>query len=119
MQIHVHTSNGMENKETLERWADAQIRHLLGHWVQELTRVEVHLSDESRDAKSAPDKRCALEARVPHHAPVAVSRHATTVDEALRGAADKLKRALDSMLGRRGDQRDRESIRKDTSAAIE
>jgi hypothetical protein len=44
---------------------------------------------------------------------VTVTQHAPSLDEAFRGAADKLKRALDSALGRHDKHRDRESIRKD------
>jgi hypothetical protein len=44
---------------------------------------------------------------------VAVHNHAPGLDEAFRGAEEKLKRALDSALGRQKDHRDRESIRRD------
>lgn len=113
MQIQVNTSNGIENKETLDKWADAEIRQCLSRFSEDVTRVEIHLSDENHDAKGAADKRCAMEARLAKHQPVAVTHHAPNMDEAFRGAADKLKRALDSTLGRLYGHRDRESIRKD------
>lgn len=118
MQIQVNTSNGIENKDTLERWADSEIRHSLSRFTGELTRVEIHFSDENHDTKGgARDKRCLMEARLPGRAPVAVTQHAENMDEAFRGACDKLKRALDSALGRFADHRDRESIRKDGGGA--
>ena len=43
-----------------------------------------------------------MEARLAHHQPLAVTQHAPGIDEAFRGAADKLKRLLDSKLGRAG-----------------
>ena len=119
MQVQVNTGNGVENKETLERWADGEIRQNLGRFVEDVTRVEIHLSDENHEKSGDSDKRCLMEARVAGHSPVAVSQHAGTIDEAFRGASDKLKRALDSALGKAHDRRDRESIRtKDGSTAV-
>jgi ribosome-associated translation inhibitor RaiA len=60
-----------------------------------------------------------MEARLAHHQPLAVTQHATTLDEAFRGAADKLKRLLDNTLGRLNNHRDRDSIRKDTGFIAE
>ena len=120
MQIQVNTGNGIENKETLERWADEEIKQTLSRFAADVTRVEVHLSDEKRDAGGGGgDKRCAMEARLAHHQPVTVTQHAPSVDEAFRGASEKLKRALDSALGRQGKHRDRESIRRDAGSAVD
>lgn len=113
MQIQINTSNGIENKDTLERWADAQIRQNLARFVDDVTRVEVHLSDEKHDKAGDGDKCCVMEARLAHHQPLAVTQYAASLDEAFRGASDKLKRMLDSTLGRLSQHRDRESIRKD------
>jgi hypothetical protein len=113
MQIQINTGNGIENKETLERWAQAELTESLSHFKDDLTRVEVHLSDENGDKSGASDKRCTMEARLTHHQPVAVTHHGATQDEAFRGANGKLKRLLDSTLGRLKDHRDHGSIRKD------
>jgi hypothetical protein len=60
-----------------------------------------------------------MEARLAHHQPLAVTQHATTLDEAFRGAADKLQRLLDNTLGRLNNPRARDSIRKDTGFIAE
>jgi len=119
MQIQVNTSNGIENKDTLERWADGELRQTLSRFMAEVTRVEVHLSDENHGASGAADKRCMMEARLANHQPLTVTQHAPTMDEAFRGASDKLKRALDSTLGRLYSHRNRESIRKDGDPVVE
>ncbi|WP_431275973.1 HPF/RaiA family ribosome-associated protein [Variovorax ureilyticus] len=111
MQIQVNTSNGVANKEALERWADGQIRQTLGRFADTVTRIEVHLSDENHDAKGGADKRCVMEARLAHHPPLAVTQHAASLDEAFRGASDKLKRSLDNAVSRLYNHRDRDSIR--------
>ena len=119
MQIQVNTSNGIENKDTLERWADTEIKQHLSRFDEDVTRVEVHLSDENHDKAGGGDKRCVMEARLAHHQPLAVTQHGNTLDEAFRGAADKLKRLLDSTLGRLNNHRDRDSIRKDAGFVAE
>ena len=60
-----------------------------------------------------------MEARLAHHQPVVVTQDAINMDLAFRGALDKLKRLLDSTLGRLTKHRDRESIRKDVGEAAE
>lgn len=112
MQIQVNTGNGIENKESLERWADSELRERVQHFTADITRIEVHLTN-GNDAKSGnADKRCTIEARLVHHQPVAVSHHGVTQDEAFRGATEKLRHSLDHTLGRQKNHRDRESVRK-------
>ena len=117
MQVQVNTSNGIENKETLDRWADKYLNESLTHFSQEITRVEVQLSDENSGKKGAADKRCMLEARLNGRAPLAASHHGETQDEAFRGATQKLIHMLEHNLGKldRHQHRDRETIRKDSS----
>jgi hypothetical protein len=112
MQIQVHTSNGIENKESLAHWANAELHSVLAHYKGDLSRVEVHLSNESA-SKAGGDTRCTMEARLLHHQPVAVSHHAPTQDAAFRGAGDKLKHALDNTLGRLRGHRDHASLARD------
>jgi hypothetical protein len=64
-------------------------------------KVEVHLSDENSHKKSGHnDKRCVLEARLEGLQPIAVTLQAATLDQAVDGAAEKLKNSLESALGR-------------------
>jgi len=118
MQVQVNTSNGIQNKETLDRWADEFLNESLARFRNEITRVEVQLADENSGKKGAADKRCMLEARLNGHEPVAVNHHGETQDEAFRGATQKLIRALEHTYGKldRHDHRSRETIRKDPSA---
>jgi len=116
MQVQVNTSNGLENKEALERWAGEYLNEALARFAQEITRVEAQLSDENKDRKGTADIRCMLEARLNGHDPVAVQHHAATQDLAFRGATEKLGRALEHALGKLDRQhRDRETIRRDPS----
>ena len=116
MHVQVNTSNGIDNKESLERWASDYLNGQLARFDQDLTAIEVQLTDENHgDKGGAVDKRCMLEARVTGHAPVAVTHFAPNQDLAMRGAAEKLARALEHKLGKldRREHRDRDTIRRD------
>ncbi|RYG07479.1 MAG: HPF/RaiA family ribosome-associated protein [Burkholderiales bacterium] len=119
MQVLVNTNHSIEGREALERWASTELNEGLARFKNDLTRVEVHLSDENSAAGGADDKRCLMEARLPNHAPLAVSNHASGIDEAFRGALTKLRHALDSTLGRQKNHRDRESIRHDADLGVD
>jgi hypothetical protein len=119
MQIQVNTSNGVENTESLERWAETYLNETFTRFSRDITRIDVQLSDENHSAKSGPaDKRCTLEARVTGREPVVAHNYADNQDEAIRGAARKLMHALDHSLGKLRDpkHRERETIRKDADA---
>ncbi|MGE4241124.1 HPF/RaiA family ribosome-associated protein [Ramlibacter sp.] len=120
MHVQVNTSNGIDNTETLEKWATDYLNDHFARFSQDITAIEVHLTDENHGTKGgADDKRCMLEARLTGHAPVAVTHHAANQDLAFRGAATKLSNALEHAFGkqdRAGDHRARETIRRETTA---
>jgi hypothetical protein len=118
MQVQVNCGDGLSSKETLERWATDYLNESLARFADELTRVEVQLSDDAHGKTSGQDMRCMLEARITGHAPVAVSHFAENMDEAMRGATRKLIHALDHKLGKldRHEHRSRDTIRKDPEA---
>ena len=100
MEIQTNTDNTIERHEPLTKHVETVVREVLGRFDQQITRVVVHLS-EGKDAKSAVgDHRCMMEARLHGHAPIVANDHAASLHQAIQGAADKLKRALVSALGR-------------------
>ncbi|MEV0946086.1 HPF/RaiA family ribosome-associated protein [Rhodococcus sp. NPDC049939] len=99
-----------ENDELVHR-TEAEIASVLERFSEQITRVEVHLSDENA-GKGGPDyKRCLLEARPAGQPPVAVTNHATTIEEAYVGAAHKLASRLNSRFGRLNENKGGTSIR--------
>ena len=115
MKVQVNTSNDVENKEALERWATEYINEHLGRFEEDITSIEVQLTDENHAGKGGVDKRCMLEARVAGRSPIAVTNFATDQNLAFRGAADKLAHALDHAIGKldRREHRVRDTIRRD------
>ena len=116
MKVQVNTSNDIDNKEALERWASEYLGEHLARFEQDLTSIEVQMSDENHSIKGGGvDKRCMMEARVTGRAPLAVTNFAPNQDLAFRGAAEKLSHALDHAFGKldRREHRERETIRRD------
>jgi len=116
MKVQVNTSNDIDNKESLERWASDYLNEQLARFEQDITSIEVQMTDENHGAKGGgADKRCMLEARVNGRAPVAVTNYANNQDLAFRGAAEKLSHALDHEFGKldRREHRLRDTIRRD------
>ena len=111
MEIQLNTGPGVEGKATLEQWAIEHMRQQLARFDGQLARVDIHLSDENGSRTTADDKRCTLSARLAGAGTLAVHEDAANIDLAMRGALDKLVRALNRQLARQHDHRDRTSIR--------
>jgi ribosome-associated translation inhibitor RaiA len=103
MKIQINSDNHITGREALVEQAEATVTSALGHLAEQITRVEVHLSDENGEKTGGRDKRCMMEARLEGHQPIAVTDEADSLDEAIAGAADKLKRSLDHTLSRVND----------------
>lgn len=107
MQIQINTDHNIEGSEALSAHVRDVVASTLGRVSSHLTRVEVHLGDESGQKPGRDTKRCLMEARFENRKPVAVSSHAQSVHQAVEEAANKLIRAIDSDLGRLHDQASR------------
>lgn len=94
MQIQVNTDHNIPGHEQLVTEVEASVQSSLQRFGKQITRVEVHLTDENGNKGGADDKRCVLEARIEGHQPVVVSHQAETLKQAYSGASTKLKSAL-------------------------
>ena len=110
MQINVHTDHHVKGSLGLAERVEAELADTFARFEKRLTRVDVHLGDEDATKHGADDKRCVIEAHSPGLKPLAVTHHASTVEEAYRGAAEKAERALTTMFDRRS-ERDHSTIR--------
>jgi ribosomal subunit interface protein len=104
MQININTDKTIERHQGLDDHVESVVKAAVARFGEHITRVEVHLSDENSQKSVDGGNRCLLEARVTGYQPIAVSEHAETLHQAITGAADKLKRAVDSALGRLHDK---------------
>jgi ribosome-associated translation inhibitor RaiA len=113
MQILVNTDHNIEGHGALARHIEADVRAALDRFDDQITRVEVHLSDENGTKFSKDDKRCRMEARCAGRQPVSVSHDGTSLQEAYDGAAKALQRLLETTLGRAHKHKGAPSIRTD------
>ncbi|MDX9740055.1 MAG: HPF/RaiA family ribosome-associated protein [Gammaproteobacteria bacterium] len=100
MHVQVNTDGNVQGREDVTERVRATVSDGLARFADRLTRVEVHLSDENSAKAGADDKRCLIEARVAGMDPVVASHNAAALPVAIDGALDKLRRALDSAIGR-------------------
>ena len=83
----------MQRSETLEQAVVEKIRTALGQLTDRLTRVEVHLRDDSSTSKQTPmDKRCMMEARPRGMRPLAIEESGDDLYRVVTQASRKLAR---------------------------
>jgi ribosomal subunit interface protein len=111
MHIQVNTDDNVTGDESLARWVEDQVRDTLGRFSDQVTRIEVHLSDTNAAKPGSDDKRCMVEARLAGRRPEAVSHNADTMRQAVDGAMKKLARVLDGTKGKQSDHKGAPSIR--------
>jgi ribosome-associated translation inhibitor RaiA len=111
MNIQVSTDRHIQGGAELNQQVQDTLESAIGRFADRITRVEVHLSDENSSAKThGDDIRCMMEARIAGMQPVVVEHRNVALDQAIEEAASKLKRLLDSTLGRKDDPKGRTSF---------
>ena len=100
MQINVFSDKHIDSDKRTQEWVQATVEVTLERHLEDLTRVEVHLSDENGGKSGPKDKRCKMEARPKGHQPISVSQDADSLTQAVEGAAAKLENALEHLFGK-------------------
>ncbi len=100
MTIQVTTDNHITGSEHLSTHVQEVVNNALHRFSAHVTTIVVHLSDENAGKKGPDDKRCSIEARYTGIQPVAAVNHADTIDDAVKGAVQKLRSSLDSITER-------------------
>ena len=100
MQIQIHTDSNIEGRAELATEFRIVVEDALSRFRDHIIRVEVHLSDENRNKGGRDDKHCVMDAHLKGRPSIVITDRAATVDQAVDGAASKLKKAIESSLGR-------------------
>jgi ribosome-associated translation inhibitor RaiA len=100
MQIQINTDKNVNGNEGLIISSTSLISEELSRFSEQITRVEVHFSDEDGNKDGFNDKRCMVEARLAGMNPIAVINVANTHEQAVFGALNKLKTSLKTITGR-------------------
>ncbi len=104
MTIQVNTDRHFTGRADVTEFVEGTVSDTLSHFLGHLTRVEVHIGDVNGHKGGGDDIRCSMEGRFEGHQPLAVEHRAGTIEEAVDGAAGKLKRHLEHTLGRLHDR---------------
>jgi ribosome-associated translation inhibitor RaiA len=104
MQIQVNSDSSVAVDIALTAFVEATMNKALDRFADQITRVEVHLSDVNSERFGTHDNRCLIEVRPTGRDPVVVTEEASTPGLAVQGAANKMKRLLTSEFGRLGEK---------------
>jgi nucleoside 2-deoxyribosyltransferase len=100
MKIQVNSDKSVDVNAGLTLALEERVSTTLSRYAERLTRVEIHLSDVNGERFGTVDKRCVMEARPAGLNPVSVTDQAATVDDAVKGASQKMLRLLRSQFDR-------------------
>jgi ribosome-associated translation inhibitor RaiA len=100
MQIQFNTDKTIKGDERKEDYFVDLISKELEKYSSDITRIEVHLSDENGKKEGLNDIRCLLEARLEGKQPIAVINQADKIEYAVSGAISKLKASLKTIVER-------------------
>lgn len=99
MQIQIF-AQGLDVPDALRGYVERNLKDVLKHHEERLTRVEVHLKDLNSTRKNGVDKHCLIEARPRGMDPVAAEHDAAEFKDAVHQAALKLERVLQHRIGK-------------------
>jgi ribosome-associated translation inhibitor RaiA len=104
MQINVNTDRTIASHQGLDEHVESVVRSSIDRFSEQITRVDVHLSNENREKGADGGNYCMMEARVSGYQPVVVHEHSAELHQSIKNAGSKLARALDSAIGRLQDK---------------
>ena len=100
MTIQINTDKTLTGEKRSSDFFTTQISEALQRFESHITRIEVHLKDENGKKDGFNNISCLLEARLEGRQPIAITNQADTIDLAVTGAIDKIKNAIETILGR-------------------
>ena len=100
MTIQINTDKSLSGEKRSNDFFTSQIAVALQRFDSHITRIEVHLKDENGTKDGFNNISCFLEARLEGRQPIAITNQANTIDLVVTGAIDKIKAAIETILGR-------------------
>lgn len=100
MTIQINTDKTLTGEKRSSDFFTSQISEALQRFESHITRIEVHLKDENGKKDEFNHISCVLEARLEGRQPIAITNQADTIELAVTGAIDKIKNAIETILGR-------------------
>ncbi len=106
MLVQINTDHNINGREAVTAHFRGIVENELSRFSDQITRVEVYLTDENSDKKGGnDDMRCVMEAQLEGRKPVAVTHQAATLDQSVDGAVDKLSKLIKRTIERLRDEK--------------
>ena len=101
MQFQFNSKNNINADQGMAITFENIVKADLERFGERVMRVEIHVSDEnSRVRGGGDDKKCVIEVRLAGLDPRSTSHTAESFEEAVRGSSQKMRRKLDTVLGK-------------------
>lgn len=105
MQIQVHFSD-IQNSGAINSHVHQRLAHALKVGIDQITRIDVHLHDDSGPIKSGTsDKRCTIEMRLAGMDPMSIEQRGNNLYAVINQATRKLQKTLSKTRERQRDHR--------------
>jgi ribosomal subunit interface protein len=104
MKIQFNTDKNIQGTENLEAFVTESIKSKLKRFADNITRIEVHLTDQNAQKAGTDDIQCKIEARIEGLQPIIATATYSTKEKALTDAIAKIKAALDKVIGKMKDK---------------
>lgn len=101
MDIQVNTDNHIKGSEKFSAYVSNVVEGAVSNFRDQISHVGVHVSDQNSSKSGFNDKRCRMEARIIGRKTTAVTHDADSIDEAVMGAAEKIRNSIESTLGKK------------------
>jgi ribosome-associated translation inhibitor RaiA len=99
MTIQFNSDNNLTLHDKFRDKLKDLLTEELSNFSSNITRLEVHLSDQNSHKAGQNDKKCLIEARIQGRQPVAVTAEASDYELAVDGAITKLRSSLETIFG--------------------
>ncbi len=100
MQIQINTDKNIEGSQRLEAYVNEKVSKALNRFSDQITRIEVHLSDQNGDKGGKDDQQCKMEVRLKGLQPITITAKESNMEQAISAAIEKMKASLDKTLGK-------------------
>jgi len=100
MQILVNTDNQITGSSRMETYVTEMAENSLKHYVDQITRTIVYLTDQNAEKEGSDDIQCKIEVRVKGMEPFIVEAKDESQDKALTSALSKVKARMKTIKGK-------------------
>lgn len=100
MKILVHTDNNLKGSQSFSAKISQELENSLERFKDNITTLEVHLSNENPHKNNLSTVRCTIEARLAGRQPLTTTDHASILEQAIDGCTEKLIHLIEHTLGR-------------------